>query len=216
MLSFKQFIKEEIGPHEGKELSLMLQGKKPAALISNDKLEKFLPHIKNGRFISKIGNFSGSKTKFHIVAQQGEEDRMHELHSIFSSNKRPHRRIGELLGYKPEDIEHFMNHNYLQEKYLGKAINYHLRAVDKQVTGPLSQKLGRPLNKKEKIVAHLTRIGALTGGMAIMGATMGNIADKDPSSAIITTSVAATGTLLGPHIQDILKIRKRLRNKGKQ
>lgn len=101
-----------IGPHEGKELGLMLQGTKPAAMISDDALKKFQPHIKSGKFIYRaIPHPKSPKIMMHFVAQNEENlDRaitaFKELmdHPNPTHNYAGHEKFGQALGYPEEAI----------------------------------------------------------------------------------------------------------------
>lgn len=210
MLTFREYIKETIGPHENKELSLMLQGKKPAALIAMDKgkFDHFKPHIENGRFIHTTGKLYNNH-QFHIIAQQGEEERLNRLHDIFSGPTRPHREIGKLLGYTDEDINHFMTKNNIQEKYIGPAVRYHFRALDKMVTG------GKSMSKTKKILAHTGRAAALMSSTATTGAITAQQMGETRPGAIAASALIGASSLVVPHVIDIIKMRKNLKQKDK-
>ena len=101
-----------IGPHEGKELGLMIQGTKPAAMISDDELKKFQPHIKSGKFVYRaIPHPKSPKIMMHFVAQNEETlDRavtaFKELmdHPNPTHNYAGHKKFGKALGYSEEAI----------------------------------------------------------------------------------------------------------------
>ena len=101
------------GPHEGKELPMMLAGVKPAAFVRHDDYHaNFKKHVDSGKFISKpIDYFGlGRKTKVpeYIVGLKGENYRVNKLHKEFSSDTRHHARIGRLLGYSKDHIKKFI------------------------------------------------------------------------------------------------------------
>ncbi len=101
-----------IGPHEGKELELMLGGTKPAAMISDDELKKFQPHIKSGKFVYRaIPHPKSPKIMMHFVAQN--EENLDKAITSFKGlwdhpnpafNYEGHERFGKALGYSEEAI----------------------------------------------------------------------------------------------------------------
>jgi len=102
------------GPHEGKEIKMMLAGVKPAALVSQEVYHKhFKKHVDSGKFIAKpITNFGRGiiqKTPDYIVGQKGENYRINKLHKEFSSDGRNHAKIGRLLGYTKNHIKTWIN-----------------------------------------------------------------------------------------------------------
>lgn len=104
----------ELGPHQGHELDLLLSGKKPVALISNDRMHKFEPHVKSGKLIKKpvaLGGYDKpDKPSHHVVAPPHEEKRMHMVAKEFEKKGRDHARIGIGLGYSKKDIRAFIKH----------------------------------------------------------------------------------------------------------
>lgn len=118
-------IFEVIGPHENKELELMLNNSKPAALINDLKIKKFKPYIKNKQ-LSLAATIPSRDNNFYsyVITVPGEEWRGKEiknavlsLRSIVPMGKDPilsipyHKKLGELLGYSSDDIEHFITRN---------------------------------------------------------------------------------------------------------
>ena len=126
MLNFKEFLHEKWtkysnegpakgtwrGPHQGHEFKMMMNGKKPAALVDHgsEDHEAFKPHIKSGKFISKSFRFGGHRhgSTGHIIAHPSEKYRMHKLAGEFSKPGRDHVKIGILLGYPKHAIKKFM------------------------------------------------------------------------------------------------------------
>jgi hypothetical protein len=121
-----------IGPHEGKELELMLAGEKPLAAfgdiippdgeISEEIIpeQKFAPYVKAGaikRFAADI-SYKNSKEMVRVICftLPGEEWRAQFMiwyKAAFYSDRIPYDPsqeyiIGELLGYSTEDIAHFI------------------------------------------------------------------------------------------------------------
>jgi len=122
MKSFKQFLIEQgiLGPHEGKELELMLNNKKPAALIATDKdMEKFRPYIESGKFVSKTiphpymptqkMNFVG-QTEDHLNRAIGAFRNLWKYHGTDNQDAKDaaHTELGRALGYSEDDIKVFL------------------------------------------------------------------------------------------------------------
>lgn len=105
------------GPHEGRELPMMLSGKKPAALVVHDVYHsKFKEHVDSGKFISKpihaFGHPAGPQHLVkpdYLVGLKGEEYRVNKLHAEFSKPGRDHGKIGRLLGYTKDHIRTWIN-----------------------------------------------------------------------------------------------------------
>lgn len=116
-------IFEVIGPHENKELQLMLNGTKPAALISSNKeLINFKPYIKNKQLsLAEKIPYRDTNMYSYVITLPGEEWRGKEIHDTLLGMRgvKPmsiesipyHKRLGELLGYSDDDIEHFITRN---------------------------------------------------------------------------------------------------------
>jgi hypothetical protein len=106
----------DAGPHEGKELNMMLAKDKPAALVDYDKYHAFEPYVKDGTFISKsytnrIGDHDW------VVVLPGEENRIPRLIALLTAPidnlsdeamKLYHAKLGKLLGYTNEQIRKFI------------------------------------------------------------------------------------------------------------
>ena len=124
----KQELPEGIGPHEGKELELMLQGQKPMAFFSDtipSSMElpeaEFLPFVENGQIIKVEETYTPHKTpniklRHLYYACAGEEWRINELVEIdraVLAGKRAmtdedEKRTGYLLGYTDKQISTFI------------------------------------------------------------------------------------------------------------
>ncbi len=122
-------IPPEIGPHEGRELELMLAGKKPAAMFSDvipasfEWPEKdFEPYVLSGEIIkreevieSSNGNWLPSRYVYYAIP--GEEPRIDKLshlnHCLYGKGEKTspkiEREIGRLLGYDDKDIKVFID-----------------------------------------------------------------------------------------------------------
>jgi len=119
------------GPHEGIELELMMQGKKPLAMLelrreTPEKQELWDKLIKAGRIVHQEGQtLSPSKTSTtsrsgrwltDFLALPDEAWRMNSLQAVYdevertgSMSKEQHIDVGNLLGYAPEDIKAFLD-----------------------------------------------------------------------------------------------------------
>lgn len=106
------------GPHEGRLLSLMLAGKKPAAWVDEFDIDLFKPFVKDGTFISF--DFDYGERYAHpgwIITLPGEEWRAKKLQKIYNQHAEYlnagkenawHIKMGILLGYSNEDIRSFI------------------------------------------------------------------------------------------------------------
>jgi predicted nucleotidyltransferase len=121
-------IKETIGPHQGKELELMLHGSKPAAIIDYSQLNEkaWQDAIQNNNWtvenidVSKIPSPTGtvwaSDAPIIIVSKDlkvANDIKRLMLVTLGNPNQAPesyHIQLGRLLGYSEEDIEHFLKH----------------------------------------------------------------------------------------------------------
>lgn len=123
----KPELPEGIGPHEGRELELMLAGEKPLAMFSDivtpnyqwpDKL--FERHVTSGKIVKKEFETVTSDGKFKIrhlyYALPGETWRIKKAHElsllhfdgVSDESIDASIQIGRLLGYKEEDIQTFI------------------------------------------------------------------------------------------------------------
>ncbi len=116
-----------VGPHELRELELMLAGTKPAAMFGEaiqfrDILpeDDFAPHVAAGRIIKREYYWDDKESGHSFVeiyyALPGEEwriDALHDLHLIVQNKLRPwtaedDRETGRLLGYTDAEVEAFL------------------------------------------------------------------------------------------------------------
>ena len=122
-------IPEGVGPHEGIELKLMLAGKKPMAMFSDVvppsfdmKIEDFFAYVDTGRIVHVEETYlskSACNDPFHYVyfALENEAWRIDEMRSINHNiidndaclTDELERRIGDLLGYAPEQITEYIS-----------------------------------------------------------------------------------------------------------
>lgn len=105
-----------IGPHEGRELELMLRGSKPLAMVSYSQFEDFLPWVLKGRFVY-ASSTGGRNSVFDgvLVALPHEAWRMFSLEEVYrhirlkkSMGLVEHMQIGRLLGYSEQEIAAFL------------------------------------------------------------------------------------------------------------
>lgn len=118
-----------IGPHEGRELELMLAGEKPLAMF-NDHLPEdmeppevtFDPYVAEGRFVKDeifvpSSAMKDGQLRYYFYALPNEEwriKRLVELHLAFFVDRVPTTReleteTGRLLGYDEADIAVFVD-----------------------------------------------------------------------------------------------------------
>ena len=118
-----------IGPHEGRELKLMLEGKKRLAWFSElDPVDMFFPHIENGninRFewhdytrnlYDRVQAHTGKSHPFDVATiyyLPGEDERVSEFMETFAQihtavGTERERKIGELLDYPTAAIDAFI------------------------------------------------------------------------------------------------------------
>ena len=122
-----------LGPHEGRELELMLKGEKPTAMfyyivnqeehIFSDVFTAFQPHVDLGHFIKREKTFDDGKyqTRYIFYSLPGYEKNIERLIEIKNYTNDPTRdrsiplpielvrETGELLGYPKEAIDYFVN-----------------------------------------------------------------------------------------------------------
>jgi hypothetical protein len=115
-----------IGPHEGRECDLMLQGLKPMAMFCDVvgqthhfPEDEFRPHVAAGRFIRREEAYFPPQDHamrcvyFCLPGEEGRIDEAHRLKAELYSGSRPwcdgdDRRFGALLGYSGGQIEAFL------------------------------------------------------------------------------------------------------------
>ena len=121
-----------IGPHEGRELELMLAGEKPVAMFNDDIPEGlehpenlFSPYVKKGQFISRevmirFVKLDLLKLRYIFFASPNEGwriERLITIHQEIHEKGTPttcelEREIGQLLGYSESDIQVYLNRNF--------------------------------------------------------------------------------------------------------
>ncbi|OOF71194.1 hemocin immunity protein [Rodentibacter caecimuris] len=108
-----------LGPHEGKELELMLNHQKEIALFYTDAEVPvhFFPYLENKTFEqkeiklkSKLGDFS-----YYLIYRAENIAKAERLASILRQSfgkfdPNLEREIGKLLGYNQDDIEYYIKH----------------------------------------------------------------------------------------------------------
>jgi len=113
-----------VGPHEDRELELMLAGTKPLAMFGDAvgsgyefPEADFAPYVADGTFVRREMIYRPRRqsvpVRYVYFARAGEAwriDAMHKIHKgIFErgdgSSIETERRIGRLLGYAEPDIE---------------------------------------------------------------------------------------------------------------
>ena len=116
-----------IGPHNDRELELMLAGTKPMAMFSDAvhvshyfPEADFAPHVKSGRIIraQEIIPRPPHDMRYLFFALPGEELRIEEAlvmcRNLCAGTVKDHdadsARMGELLGYSAQDITAFLEH----------------------------------------------------------------------------------------------------------
>lgn len=112
-----------LGPHEGKELKLMLQGNKPAALIDPWDMDEWQPYIQQKKFVVKKISVFGKNIAYVITppTESWRADQLEHVYGLLRKSdhydkskknieflKRTHGMIGKLLGYSPEEIDRFL------------------------------------------------------------------------------------------------------------
>lgn len=117
----------EIGPHEGRELSLMLTGQKPLARFSEavaarDRLPEalFAPHVASGRIVKReyphtdrATGISAITIYYALPAEEWRIAALLEIDTAIISRARAatdadDRETGRLLGYTDAEIDAFM------------------------------------------------------------------------------------------------------------
>lgn len=109
-----------LGPHEGKELELMLKGQKNISLFFSDYgiPEVFSPYIESGMFKLRTVEVELIEQleypfSYYIIYKNGYSGDVDYLISLLKEgrdkfNPAIERKIGELLGYDNEDIEFYI------------------------------------------------------------------------------------------------------------
>lgn len=110
------------GPHEGRELQMMLDNVKPAAFVTPEQFEKFKPYVEQGRFLAKKYTFRKQANPYpyseYIVVQPGEKYRMNKIAQVLDDAEKYIQtgnwdlysaKLGRLLGYDKEHIRNFIS-----------------------------------------------------------------------------------------------------------
>lgn len=125
-----------IGPHEGRELDLMLKGEKPLTYFSEPMRSsyelpdaEFEPHVKAGRIVKKdfIEDWTidgrAEQVRFLYYALPNEEWRIDAAIKLTMPSQRHvtdydeiDRQLGSLLGYTEEEIDVFLEWGRYLEK----------------------------------------------------------------------------------------------------
>ena len=125
-----------IGPHEGRELELMLAGEKPLAMFNDDLPEgmeppeiAFDPYMAEGRFakgevVMPAPGFKNERLRYYFYALPGEEWRTARMIEILRGLIEQHlpttpeleTETGRLLGYDDADIQVFLDRFSRPEK----------------------------------------------------------------------------------------------------
>lgn len=117
-------LPEGVGPHEGRELELMLRGEKPLTYLTEPldspyqpPYDDFEPYVKSGKFIKfeyyvfPPGDDVATRRVFYSLV--GEEWRIFEANELAKRDWNAtsagldipsEERFGELLGYSRDDI----------------------------------------------------------------------------------------------------------------
>jgi hypothetical protein len=129
-------LPDGIGPHEGRELELMLRSEKPAALFCDTipgtpgiiPEAEFQPYVDQGRLLKKEAVYFSEKLNaslrylyYALPAEAWRIDVFDQMKSDFYIKDCPwtddmDRKIGQLLGYSDEEIEIFILHQHQFKK----------------------------------------------------------------------------------------------------
>ncbi|WP_428249116.1 hypothetical protein [Ferrovibrio sp.] len=111
-----------VGPHELRELELMLAGKKPAAMFSDAVIARWIipedafePHVQAGRIIKRVvfepnpGSFDAIRVYYALPGEEWRIDALDAINNAIHSKLRPATGqddidTGRLLGYTEEEI----------------------------------------------------------------------------------------------------------------
>jgi len=117
-MRINDIISEAIGPHNEKELELMIAGTKPAALAYESEMAKWWPAIKKyGWTVTTTPKFPGEDSVEYIISQKPETaQQLKALLASVRTGEFPtgisksvyYAKLGNLLGYSATDIAHFI------------------------------------------------------------------------------------------------------------
>lgn len=110
-------LPKDIGPHDGREFSLMWEGKKNVALFFEVEPEGIEDLLEDGFVLLKFLQFTHqSKTYFtRIIFRRGYEADALRLKEIVSCDtkgvdeQREHE-IGKILSYTPDQVDAYIHH----------------------------------------------------------------------------------------------------------
>ena len=106
----------KIGPHEGKELELMLSGSKNVSFFSQlETYQNFEKALIDGQVIKILEYYNTIPLLIYTLpnmVNDGIELLQTLKQSLTSPSKNIDRKIGEILGYSNEDINLFIENNY--------------------------------------------------------------------------------------------------------
>jgi hypothetical protein len=116
-MRIKDIISEAIGPHNEKELELMIAGTKPAALAYKSEISKWWPYIqKYGWTVEELPVPSINSVEYIISQKPETAQQIKELLTSVRAGEFPtgisksvyYAKLGNLLGYSATDIAHFI------------------------------------------------------------------------------------------------------------
>jgi len=116
-MRINDIISEAIGPHNNKELELMIAGTKPAALAYESEMAKWWPAIKKYGWTVEELRIPSMDSVEYIVSQKPETaQQIKELLTSVRAGEFPtgisksvyYAKLGNLLGYSATDIAHFI------------------------------------------------------------------------------------------------------------
>jgi hypothetical protein len=116
-MRIKDIISEAIGPHNEKELELMIAGTKPAALAYESEMAKWWPAIKKYGWTVEELRIPSMDSVEYIISQKPETaQQIKELLTSVRAGEFPtgisksvyYAKLGNLLGYSATDIAHFI------------------------------------------------------------------------------------------------------------
>lgn len=109
-----------LGPHEGKELELMLRGEKQVALFNNDLgiPKAFLPYLEQGVLCVKTVQRNVNRVCFtDFIVYLPQSTALAEQMEVLLPASMAHgfdpkieREIGQILGYAEQDIDYYIQH----------------------------------------------------------------------------------------------------------
>jgi len=130
----KPIVPDGVGPHELRELDLMLAGEKPLAMFVDEDPGNFIipeadfdPHVQAGTFIKGEAvyrkpdiSYAPRHVYFALPSEGWRIDAMHAINEAICTGRRKatdedEREIGRLLGYSRAQVQAFLDwRNQLQ------------------------------------------------------------------------------------------------------